>query len=116
MKKQSKIITVLPIIILIIGFLISNSKSDLKEATFANLDPSVTIDSIKYNISDIEIPNDELGNVIANVTKKSEIVSYLDSENPYKSVDYIKSVLNEDSSEVVAVRINGRYYLAKRVE
>ncbi len=116
MKKQSKIIIVLSIIILIIGFLISNSKSDLKDATFVNLAPSVSIDSIKYNISDIEISNDELGNVIAKVTKKSEIVSYLDSENPYKNVDYIKNVLNEDSSELVAVRINGLYYLAKRVE
>jgi len=112
MSKKKVMILGFILLILIVIFAVYR-KPHVQDAGFVNLKPSVFFNDNEYVVTKIEIDRSEISEMIAKVSKISNIVSYSESDNPYKSVDYIAEINGRDSSRYIAVRINDIYFLAE---
>lgn len=109
---MKKIITTFLVLIILLGVFLG-FRSSLKEATFENLEPTIYFDKTEYVVTNKTISEDKLDEQIAKVTQSIWIVSYTDEQNPYKNPSEIYKIKEQNISEAVALKMNGKFYVAK---
>lgn len=113
MRKKKIVFIALALVLLgVLMFAIVNN-SQVQKASFVNLEPTLILNEIEYEVTDSEIDIKDIGSKIAIVSQISNVVSYSDDNNPYRSVDDVHEIKGKKIEEHVAVRINGTYFLAE---
>jgi uncharacterized protein with ATP-grasp and redox domains len=98
----------------VFALLIVCSANKLKNAGLTNTTPAtVTMNDSTYILTDETLTQNEIDKQIGNITKVIEIVSYLESDDPYKNTKKIFKMKDIKVEEAIAVQVNEKLYKAK---
>lgn len=108
-------ITLLAISLLLsLGLFTGCSTSTLKNAEFTNTTPAaVKMNSSSYTLTDKTLSENEIGKQIGQITKINAIVSYIESDDPYKNTEKIFKIKDSKIEDAIAVEVNGKHYIAQ---
>lgn len=116
---NSRIIKILlPLLLLSVIVILVVDNSSLKKASINNLpEPTVTMEGVKYKVTKEEVSQAELEAKIGKITEFYAMVSYLEGNEPFKSPigNKIYKLKGYDSKEVIAVKLNDKFYRAKAI-
>lgn len=114
---NSRIIKILlPLLLLLIIVILVVQNFSLKKASINNLpEPTVTMEGVKYKVTKEEVSQAELEAKIGKITEFHAIVSYLEGNEPFKSPvgNKIYELKGYDSKEIIAVKLNDKFYRAE---
>jgi hypothetical protein len=101
-------------ILFVMALIMLINYTKLPDAHFNNLQPSLIIGDATYSVTSTFIGLEELDKKYAKVRSYTLLVSYTEEENPYKNVGIVWSIKNRDYTGVIALEMNGQYYLCKK--
>jgi hypothetical protein len=105
------------LMLLLLTLLIGCSTSTLKNAEFTNVTPAeVKINDTVYLMTEDIVFEKDMDKQIGKVTKVNAIVSYIETDNPYKNPNKIYKIKNKNIEEVIAIQVNDKIYKATAKE